>query len=565
MHSSSKNARYSDVLDYYKYKHEEDQTTGHYEPVLDEYGLKQERENCQFAYINAHGEEDIPEKWEAACMKTNLQFRKNLQENDRKSHEYIISHPAEDREKMTDEDLMNEGKAFCRDNLKGYDCLIAVHRDTDHDHIHISFNSVRAVERPEEEWMMKKDGQTLNCEMAAGGKHQDSPQFKRYRNEWLLNYCQEHGLTEKDNNAIADQRREERHGSKNEQMKNALLDAASRSKDMKDLQRIMKQEYDMDIKKRGETISVLYPGNEKYVRLRTLGLQPSDLTRKMQGEQYTFTAEAKEQHIQKKQEAEEQKKYIDWIRERRNRNNDRAETSISEAQELISEKLRQRGERYDKTDFQDLNHLIRQTAYMSAALQTEKDKIDNLMERWEQYKDPSLSDQERKRHGGYVKWCGCDPTSDLEFNSLKTQKEIIENQLEQSNAMKEALSNTADQWKGHNEINYAENDLQWKKIREKQLKQQLKYTKENTAKLWEISCNCERSALKRSGVSRSQAAARNWNVQGWDNYAKFRSMWVEKVEKQKEIEKQLKVIRQQKREAKKNVRNIKKNVKERGM
>ena len=33
-HLSSKNARYSDVLDYYTKKHKEDEKTGHYEPIL---------------------------------------------------------------------------------------------------------------------------------------------------------------------------------------------------------------------------------------------------------------------------------------------------------------------------------------------------------------------------------------------------------------------------------------------------------------------------------------------------------------------------------------------------
>lgn len=45
-HNSSKNARYEDVLEYYTYRHREDSRTGHYEPILDEYGLMQTRSNC---------------------------------------------------------------------------------------------------------------------------------------------------------------------------------------------------------------------------------------------------------------------------------------------------------------------------------------------------------------------------------------------------------------------------------------------------------------------------------------------------------------------------------------
>lgn len=53
-HHTSKNARYSDVLEYYSYKHQEDSRTGHYEPILDEYGLLKERDNYATAYITAY-------------------------------------------------------------------------------------------------------------------------------------------------------------------------------------------------------------------------------------------------------------------------------------------------------------------------------------------------------------------------------------------------------------------------------------------------------------------------------------------------------------------------------
>ena len=42
-HSSSKNARYEDVLEYYTCRHREDSRTGYYAPILDKYGLMQPR------------------------------------------------------------------------------------------------------------------------------------------------------------------------------------------------------------------------------------------------------------------------------------------------------------------------------------------------------------------------------------------------------------------------------------------------------------------------------------------------------------------------------------------
>lgn len=296
-HQSSKNADYNSVLEYYSYKHEESQATGHYEPKLDENGLKQERENYAIAYINADGKEDDPEKWAAACRKTNIQHRKNLAEGDRKSHEYIISHPAEDRERMTMEDLIKEGKAFARENLPGYDCLIAVHRDTDNDHIHISFNSVRAKQRAEEEWMMKdKEGKTLACEMAAGGKHQDSPGLRRHLNDWVLEYTRKHGLVAKDNNAKADENRAARHGDKNEEMKTALLSEAEHCRSLKELQARLKKKYNMELKVRGNTLSIQHPDSKKAVRLKKLGIEAVDLTRRMQTDRYKTPEQKTSQH-----------------------------------------------------------------------------------------------------------------------------------------------------------------------------------------------------------------------------------------------------------------------------
>jgi hypothetical protein len=549
-HRTSKNARYADVLDYYSYKHEENQATGHYEPILDENGLMQERDDYAVAYLTAQGQEEAPELWASACMRTNLLHRKNLDEGDRKSHEYIISHPAEDRARMTMDDLMEEGKAFAREHLKGYDCLISVHRDTDNDHIHISINSVRALEREEQDWMMKKNGQTIAAEMSAGGKHQDSPQLRRHMNDWLLDYTREHGFVAKDNNAIADVHRAERHGSKNDQMRTALLEAAGRSKDLKELQHHMKADYNMELKIRGETLSVQHPDSKKAVRLRTLGLEAADLTRRMSGEQYAYTQATDQQQEQKEIEQAEKKKQIEWIRERRQRNNEKAEDAAARAEQILAQRLRAKGDRYNKQDFQDLNYLIRQSAYVAAGLQTEKDKLDRMLERWEKYQDPALSEQERRQHGGYIRWCGCDPDNALELADLRAEREIIEAQQDHAKAMHEALMAEAEQWKGLNNLTYSENNLAWQKQREKQLKQQLKNIKASRKKLWEISYNCEMSARKYG------------KVQNYEKAAHFRGKWAEKVWKEREIQQKLKETKQKKKEAKAQVKQARKRAKE---
>lgn len=560
-HKTSKNARYADVLDYYTYKHEESQQTGHYEPILDENGLMIERDDFAVAYITAQGEEADPELWAAACMRTNLLFRKNLDEGDRKNHEYIIAHPDEDN--MTVEQLLEEGRAFARENLPGYDCLIGAHDN----HVHITINSVRALQRDhEEDWMMRdKTGQILPCELEAGGKHQDSPGLRLHMNDWLLEYTRQHGFVQKDNNAIAAVHRAERHGSKNDHMKAALLEAAGRSKNMADLQRIMKEDYSMDLKasSSGKTISVLYPGNEKYVRLRTLGLEPADLTRRFAGEEYTFTSEAEERQRQKEFEEAEQKKSIDWIRERRQRNNDRAERMAARSEEILAQQIRAKGDRYDKVEFQDLRYLIRETAYVSASLQTELDKLDKLLERWQQYQDPSITGKEHWSHGGYVRFCGCDPDSAEELADLKAEREIIEAQKAHADAMNEALQAEAVLWRGRNNLTYTANSLAWAKQREKQLKMQLKQVKASRKKLWEISCNCERAALRYEQEAESYGMSRYDLINPkWDNVYKFRGKWMQAVTREEEIQQKLREIKQKKKDAKAQVKEARKRARE---
>lgn len=543
-HKTSKNARYGDVLDYYTFKHEESLATGHYEPILDEYGLMIERDDYAVVYITAKGEEAEPELWASACTRTNLLFRKNQNPGDRKNHEYIIAHPVEDE--MTVAQLVEEGRAFAKEYLAGYDCLIGAHDN----HVHITINSVRALPRDrEEEWMMRDEaGEILPCEMKAGGKHQDSPGLRMHMNDWLLNYTRRHGYVQKDNNAIASVHRTERHGTKNDHMKAALLEAAGRSRNMAELQRLMKKDYDMDLKasSSGKTISVLYPGNEKYVRLRTLDLEPTDLTRLFIGDEYTFTKEIAEKQVQKEIEAKERKTYIKWLKNVRERNNDKAERAVERADEILAQRLRGRGEKYTKAEFQDLRYLIRQISYVSGNLQTELEKVDRLLERWKQYRDFSLSEQARRQHGGYIRWCGCDPDSAEELSDLKAEREFIVVQQEHAAAMYDALTAEAERWQGINNLTYAENNLAWQKQREKQLKQQLKNIKASQNKLWEIACNCERSARKYG------------KAENYEKAAQFRGMWAEKVWRQKEIQQQLEETKRKKKEVKAQLRQVKK-------
>lgn len=691
-HKAGKNVAYTDVLDYYSYKHTEDPETGHYEPILDENGLWQERENYSVAYITAFGEEDSPEKWAAACIRTNYAFGKNGSYEDVKNHEYIISHPAEDRPKMTMEDLMEEGKAFVRANLRGYDAIIAVHRDTDNDHVHITINSVRALQREEEPWMVKNsDGSTKLCEMAAGGKHQDSAAFRRHCNVWLLEYTRAHGLEVKDNNAIADRHKEERQkrydsaAGKNltvhqRQLREAFLRARAYSGSLQELTDALMADYGIKLIRRGHTFSLLHPENVKAVRLRALGLDDSllefdaepvpdleeptmesrpysekkpyvqrlderraknsekveniisqadaavngelaalgggkkrgnqngtltvnkldalirktvyaqkdlqtevdkldallerwqqyqdpalsgedrqrhrryfeqggfDLTSMERITEYrlaiarelTCITDAREALRQKKFSAgnefyPESKKYFQWLRERRLDNTGKAEDTIARAEEVIAQKLRSSGEYYNEGDFRELNYLIRKTAYVERDLQTEKDKLDAILVRWQKYLDPSLPQKEHRSHEDFLRWCGCDPESPVELEYLQVQRELTDLQLGHIAAVRESLTDTAQQWQGVNEEPESARNLTLDK--ERQLKQQLREIRTNRVKLGEIAANCQRAVRHR--VYKEDALAKA---------SHFRKKWMDALDKEKKIQQQLAAIRRQKRD-----------------
>lgn len=713
-HHSSKNANYADVLEYYTCRHREDLDTGHYEPILDEYGLMQERENYAVTYISAQGNEAPPEQWAAACIRTNFAFKKNGSYEDVKSHEYIISHPAEDRSRMTMEDLLTEGRAFVRDNLHGYDALIAVHRDTDNDHIHITINSVRALQRDEEPWMLKDDyGKTKLCEMCAGGKHQDSAAFLRHRNNWLLEYTRQHGLAEKDNNAIADERKAERQRQgatdtqaqdgktltkRERELKEALLEALPRSGSFQELQTRLKEDYGIILKRSstGKTISLLHPENVKAVRLRTLGLDTDIFQFPDAQEDWPFSNAAessshkprgesgkKEIHFEEKEyvqwlqerrsknsekaedlisqaeamitgkwtfpekhkssgkrggkgnikrldsllqkteyverdlqaEAEkldrflerwrqysdpslppnehqrqgsylrwcgcdpdsvtelegwaaarqevdtqwnrlvsireplrqkkfssakaffpEEKQYIQWMRDCRLKNAEKAEDTIIRSEALIAQQLRSRGEFYKKEDFQELEFLLRKTAYVERDLQTEADKLDKILERWQQYFDPTLSQEIRSRHGEFIKRCGCDPNSSLELEYQKVQRQILDLQLKHIVSVREALTQTADQWRGLNEE--PDSKLNWAVSQERQLKQQLKNVRANRIKLGEIAYNCQRAARHRI-----------YKEIPLEKAEYFRGQWMKQLKVERAVQQKLKEVKQQKRDA----------------
>lgn len=276
-HTSSKNSSYQSVMDYLEYEHDEDNKTGHYEPIRNENGEMIKRENCELMYVNSSGDLDDPQCWVRDCHATNLKHHQNMAETDRKNHMYILSFDPKDSDKLDMEKLKEIGEKFARENFKGYQCLIAVHMDKDHYHIHFVINSCRDRAREQQPFMaLTKTGEVKASEMKEGCKHVHGPKLTRWMNDKALEISKQYGLSDKDMNKQHDKNVAERMDKK-DKMRMDLLQIASRSNDMADFKKNL-QDAGIELRVRGNTVSVKRADEKKATRLPKLGLSPADLT-----------------------------------------------------------------------------------------------------------------------------------------------------------------------------------------------------------------------------------------------------------------------------------------------
>lgn len=537
-HQSSKNSAYDSVYDYLRYEHERHVANGRvwYTPVRDEYGLLQERTDCLLAAFDAHGNSIDPADWAVACARTNLRYQKNRAKADRKNHTYIVSLPESDRKNIKKEELLELAKKMARDFFYGYEVLIAVHMDEKKKpHFHLVINSVRAEARPEQDWMITDQfAQVLPCEIMSGGKHQDSPQLRRALNDWILARCREKGLFQQDNNAIADQRKEERNADKNAHLRNIIEVSAAECRTISELQQKL-QNQGIQLNIRGNSTSIRAPGSRKNVRLKTLGLEPSVLFSHIPdfSQQYELA----------------EKEYAQWVLYRREKNDLRIQKLKAQAEAILEEELRKKDEYYRREDYKALFALLNQLLQILADLRIEHEKAVRLLIAWNHWRDESVPQDLRKQEYRFVRWSGCDPHSEIEYQQLTTLCESINLQEQMTLELSARLRAECTEWKNHNELVHLKKDAEWLKRREQQLKHQIKYCKKRSKKLWEISCNCERAAMRLSPLDDNTAYFGSLPA-GWENYQKFRSQWTEMYFRQRELERQLAEVKHQRKENK---------------
>ena len=184
-HIKSRNANYSDALNYLLYQHDEE--TG--KPILDEYGNKLLREEFYMDGLNCSSL-----SFDKDCRMTNKKFNKNQKREDIKSHHYIISFDPADAGEcgLTGKRAQELCLEFARKNFPGYQVLVVTHTDGGNQsgniHTHIVINSVRKYAVKRQSYMDKPN------EEKAGYKHRSTNRFLNHLKKEVMAMCEREGL-----------------------------------------------------------------------------------------------------------------------------------------------------------------------------------------------------------------------------------------------------------------------------------------------------------------------------------------------------------------------------------
>ena len=121
-HIKSRNANYSDALDYLIFQH--DESTG--KMILDEFNRPLRRDELYMDGLNCN-----PDTFDVECYECNEHFKKNRSKSEIKSHHYIISYdPADAIEcDLTGEKAQALSLELAKKIFPGYQALIVTHTD----------------------------------------------------------------------------------------------------------------------------------------------------------------------------------------------------------------------------------------------------------------------------------------------------------------------------------------------------------------------------------------------------------------------------------------------------
>ncbi len=184
-HISSKNADYGAAEQYLTFEHDE----FNMKPVRDETGRMVPREGYRIGTVNC-GDEDFA----ISCLRANMQYKKNSQRQDIKSHHYIISFDPRDAADngLTVDKVQELGMEYCKKHFPGHQALVCTHPDghnhSGNIHVHIVINSLRIHEVERKAYMDRP------CDTQAGAKHRCTASAMRYFRSEVMEMCQREGL-----------------------------------------------------------------------------------------------------------------------------------------------------------------------------------------------------------------------------------------------------------------------------------------------------------------------------------------------------------------------------------
>ncbi|WP_301594220.1 relaxase/mobilization nuclease domain-containing protein [Mediterraneibacter glycyrrhizinilyticus] len=184
-HIKSKNANYTDAINYLFYQHDEKAKT----LLLNEYGQPMLREEFYADGLNC-----TAETFDLDCFRTNRAFNKNRLPGEIKSHHYIISYDPRDASDcdLTGKKAQELSLEVAQKMFPGHQALVVTHTDGENHsgniHTHIVINSVRAYETKKEDYM------TQASDFKAGGKHRSTNKFMEHFKKEVMAMCEREGL-----------------------------------------------------------------------------------------------------------------------------------------------------------------------------------------------------------------------------------------------------------------------------------------------------------------------------------------------------------------------------------
>lgn len=290
-HVASKNADYTAAEQYLIFQH--DESSG--KLLLDESGYPMLREKYILQGINCDAY-----NFAAECRKANRKYKKNKGETEIKTHHYIISFDPKDKVEpgLTIEKAQEMGMAFAAEHFPGHQMLVCAHEGGHNGagniHVHIVLNSLRIQDIEPLPYKQRR------CDCRAGFKHNCTKDFMRYLRNDLMEFCREQGLHQVDLNRSnrrvtneeyrAGQRGQETLDRENEvliqkgqkpkrtkfetekeKIRQAIQKAVAVSHSPEEFQKILQEQYGIQVKESRGRWSYLPQGRLKPITGRKLG------------------------------------------------------------------------------------------------------------------------------------------------------------------------------------------------------------------------------------------------------------------------------------------------------